>query len=87
MPPLSPNLLLGALIQPENVGGDNMAAFCGCCGAEITEKAEACRVCGTPRHGMLRVDGLTALDLGDERRAEDARPIRPGTIAPRNETP
>lgn len=29
-----------------------MAAFCGCCGAEITLKAEACPVCGTPRHGM-----------------------------------
>lgn len=29
-----------------------MAAFCGCCGKEITEKAEACPVCGTPRHGM-----------------------------------
>jgi predicted amidophosphoribosyltransferase len=30
-----------------------MAAFCGCCGAEITLKAEACPVCGTPRHGMF----------------------------------
>lgn len=30
-----------------------MAAFCGCCGAEITERAEACPVCGTPRHGMI----------------------------------
>jgi hypothetical protein len=30
-----------------------MAAFCGCCGAEITLRAEACPVCGTPRHGML----------------------------------
>jgi hypothetical protein len=29
-----------------------MAAFCECCGAEITLKAEACPVCGTPRHGM-----------------------------------
>jgi len=33
-----------------------MAAFCACCGAEITLKAEACSVCGTPRHGMLRSD-------------------------------
>lgn len=32
-----------------------MAAFCGCCGAEITPKAEACPVCGTPRHGMSPV--------------------------------
>jgi hypothetical protein len=30
-----------------------MAAFCVCCGAEITQKAEACPVCRTPRHGML----------------------------------
>jgi zinc-ribbon domain len=30
-----------------------MAAFCGCCGAEITDHAEACPVCGTPRHGMI----------------------------------
>ena len=30
-----------------------MAAFCTCCGAEITRRAEACPVCGTPRHGML----------------------------------
>lgn len=33
-----------------------MAAFCGCCGAEITLKAEACPVCGTPRHGMASRD-------------------------------
>lgn len=31
-----------------------MAAFCGCCGAEITPNAEACTACGTPRHGMMR---------------------------------
>jgi hypothetical protein len=30
-----------------------MAAFCGCCGAEIIDRAEACSVCGTPRHGMI----------------------------------
>jgi hypothetical protein len=33
-----------------------MVAFCGCCGAEITGKPEACPVCGTPRHGMSKVD-------------------------------
>lgn len=33
-----------------------MAAFCGCCGAEITGKPEACPVCGTPRHGMFNGD-------------------------------
>jgi hypothetical protein len=29
-----------------------MAAFCACCGAEITLTPQACPVCGTPRHGM-----------------------------------
>ena len=38
-----------------------MAAFCACCGAEITLKAEACPICGTPRHGMLSPDVLSAL--------------------------
>jgi hypothetical protein len=38
-----------------------MAAFCACCGAEITLKAEACPICGTPRHGMLPPDLLSAL--------------------------
>jgi hypothetical protein len=38
-----------------------MAAFCACCGAEITLKAEACPVCGTPRHGMLPPDLLSAM--------------------------
>lgn len=50
-----------------------MAAFCGCCGAEITGKSEACRVCGTPRHGMLRADGRTALDLGGAAGEQEAR--------------
>ena len=35
-----------------------MAAYCGCCGAEITQKTEACPVCGTPRHGMMPPDGV-----------------------------
>jgi hypothetical protein len=35
---------------------NDVAAFCACCGAEITLKAEACPVCGAPRHGMLRPD-------------------------------
>lgn len=39
-----------------------MAAFCACCGAEITLKAEACPVCGTPRHGMLQPDRFLTLD-------------------------
>jgi hypothetical protein len=33
-----------------------MAAFCACCGAEITRKVEACPVCGTPRHGMFPLE-------------------------------
>ena len=40
-----------------------MAAFCACCGAEITLKAEACPVCGTPRHGMLQPDRILTLDV------------------------
>jgi hypothetical protein len=41
-----------------------MAAFCGCCGAEIGPKAEACLVCGTPRHGMLSLDPPLQSDAG-----------------------
>jgi len=41
-----------------------MAAFCSCCGAEITLKSEACPVCGTPRHGMLPPDRQPTLDPG-----------------------
>jgi hypothetical protein len=43
-----------------------MAAFCACCGAEIKLKAEACVVCGTPRHGMLPQERKPALDTGDQ---------------------
>jgi hypothetical protein len=63
---------LRGVIQ-QQTGGDAMAAFCGCCGAEITAKDAACRVCGTPRHGMLRADGLTPLDIGDEFVADEGR--------------
>jgi hypothetical protein len=31
---------------------NDVAAFCACCGAEITLNAEACPVCGTPQHEM-----------------------------------
>lgn len=64
-----------------------MAAFCGCCGAEISELAEVCSVCGTPRHGMIP-SGLptslapdsdplccvaTATASGEEAAAEDEK--------------
>jgi hypothetical protein len=41
-----------------------MAAFCACCGAEINRKAEACPLCGTPRHGMLPVDSQRQQNAG-----------------------
>jgi predicted amidophosphoribosyltransferase len=50
---------------------NNVAAFCACCGAEITLKAEACPVCGTPRHGMSSPDLLLALDESAEPSQED----------------
>jgi hypothetical protein len=56
-----------------------MAAFCTCCGAEITLKAEACPVCGTPRHGMaLAPDSLAADDIFESppRRPEAATKSR-----------
>jgi hypothetical protein len=43
-----------------------MAAFCACCGAEIKLKAEACPVCGTPRHGMLPPALQPELDTGED---------------------
>ena len=41
-----------------------MAAYCACCGTEIKPKAEACVVCGTPRHGMMPKELKPALDVG-----------------------
>jgi hypothetical protein len=46
------------------MGMDVVAAFCACCGAEITLKAETCPVCGTPQHGMLQPDRLPGSDVG-----------------------
>jgi hypothetical protein len=43
-----------------------VAAFCACCGAEITLKAEACPVCGTPRHGMSQPELLLTMDVDTE---------------------
>ena len=58
-----------------------MAAFCDCCGAEITEAAEACPVCGMPRHGMIP-SGLP-IDLADESTAvsSEDQPIPDPTSA------
>ena len=50
-----------------------MAAYCACCGAEITLKAEACPLCGAPRHGMLPSHLLPALDLGPDPIKDDAQ--------------
>jgi len=48
-----------------------MAAFCACCGAELTLKSEACPVCGTPRHGMMPPDRQPALDPDASATQED----------------
>jgi hypothetical protein len=48
-----------------------MAAFCACCGTEITLRAEACRACGKPQHGMLQPDLLLMLDVGADTPRED----------------
>jgi hypothetical protein len=48
-----------------------MAAFCSCCGAEITLKAQACPVCGTPQHGMLPPDLQPELDIAPDATQED----------------
>ena len=52
---------------------NDVAAFCACCGAEITLKAEACPVCGKPRHGMLQPDLLLTLDDGVDPSQEEVR--------------
>jgi|HubBroStandDraft_5_1064220.scaffolds.fasta_scaffold264152_2 hypothetical protein len=49
-----------------------MAAFCACCGAEITRRNEACPVCGTPRHGMV-ADIQGPLGAGKEISSEKAK--------------
>jgi hypothetical protein len=63
-----------------------MAAYCGCCGAEITLKAEACAACGAPQHGMsFQEFSLTvaALDPMPQGNAANADTCRMGTIARR----
>jgi hypothetical protein len=50
-----------------------VAAFCACCGAEITLKAEPCPVCGAPQHGMAQPDLLLTLDVDADPSQEDVR--------------
>jgi predicted amidophosphoribosyltransferase len=58
-----------------------MAAFCACCGAEITRKVEACPVCGTPRHGMLPLELEPHQEAGKGRSEEKAKnPRRLGDL-------
>ena len=58
-----------------------MAAFCTCCGAEITLKAEACPACGTPRHGMLPARELPLnADARPSEEKEPNRKQRPGRL-------
>jgi RNA polymerase subunit RPABC4/transcription elongation factor Spt4 len=52
---------------------NGVAAFCACCGAVITLKAEACPVCGTPRHGMAQPDLLLTLDFDTTPSQENVR--------------
>lgn len=53
-----------------------MAAFCACCGAEITRKVEACPVCGTPRHGMSPLESESHPEAGKGRSEENAKNSR-----------
>ena len=50
-----------------------MAAFCECCGAQITLKIEACPACGAPQHGMLLGDLPLPLEVDTELDQEDDR--------------
>jgi hypothetical protein len=50
-----------------------VAAFCECCGAEITLKAEPCPVCGTPQHGMAKPDVRLTFDVDTDASREDVR--------------
>ena len=49
-----------------------VAAFCECCGAEITLRAEACPACGAPQHGMLLPELPLPLDVDLDPSREDA---------------
>jgi len=55
-----------------------MAAFCGCCGAEITRKSEACPLCGASTHGMLPPGEFSPLEIKTEtsHEKESSSPLR-----------
>jgi predicted amidophosphoribosyltransferase len=50
-----------------------VAAFCACCGAEITLKAGACPICGAPQHGMAQPDLLFMPDVEADSSEEDVK--------------
>jgi hypothetical protein len=55
---------------------DAVAAFCACCGAEITLKTEACPLCGAPQHGMLQPDLLPTFAVITEPSQDDVELVR-----------
>ena len=54
----------------------SVAAFCACCGTEITLKTEACTLCGAPQHGMLQPDSLPTFAVITEPSQEDVESVR-----------
>lgn len=62
-----------------------MPAYCSCCGAEITLKAEACPACGMPRHGMLPPDPTPVTSSQDALPWEDSDQ-GPGSKIPKPKT-
>jgi predicted amidophosphoribosyltransferase len=58
-----------------------VAAFCGCCGAEITLKAEACPACGAPQHGMLRSDLLLPFEISTKSIKSTSKPSEVEKVA------
>jgi hypothetical protein len=53
-----------------------VAAFCECCGALITLKAEACPACGAPQHGMFLSDVPLPAEADAELDQEDGPQLR-----------
>src|ERR1700732_2678696 len=67
-----PAVIQGSVAIVEN----SVAAFCACCGAEITLKTEACPLCGAPQHGMLQPDLLLTFDAITEPSQDDVELVR-----------